>query len=96
MQNKKALVIAVTVALAIPGYSLAAKGDDADSVIELYGKPYPEIVVPSGSGPTEAGSQVSTLSPAPSGEKGIIRKTEMESSNSRFGIRGHEKLSSDV
>jgi predicted porin len=96
MQNKKALVIAVTVALAIPGYSLAATGDDADSVVELYGKLYPEIVVPSGSGPTAAGSQVSTLSPAPSGEKGIIRKTEIESSNSRFGIRGHEKLSSDL
>lgn len=102
MQNKKALVIAVALAFSAP--AAWAKGDDGgdrkgpepDSVIEMYGKAYPELVFPSGRGATAAGSTVSTLSPKPTGENEIIRRTEMESSNTRLGFRGHEKLSSDL
>ena len=94
MQNKKLLVLAVGAALVYPAVSFA-KGDkegDADSVVELYGRVYPELIREKGKDATPAGSEVSTLSAAPTGKTGIIERNEMESSNSRFGVRGHEKL----
>ena len=87
--HKKSLVLAIAAALAVPA---AYAKDDADSVVELYGKLYPEIVQPHGSGATAAGSAHATLGAAPTGENSFISRTEMESSNSRFGVRGHEKL----
>jgi len=97
MQNKKALVLAVSAALMIPLASHAAKGGgekeaDPDSVVEMYGKLYPEIVRQNGSGATQAGSTVATYAAAPTGAEAIITRNEMESSNSRLGFRGHEKL----
>ncbi|HET9580670.1 MAG TPA: porin [Usitatibacter sp.] len=99
MQNKKALAIAVGLVFAVPAVHAQERensGPEPDSVIQMYGKLYPEVVFPSGHGPTAAGSTVSTLSPKPTGEGGIIRRTEVESSNSRLGFRGHEKLSRDL
>jgi predicted porin len=98
MYNKKLLVLAIGAAFTAP-CAFAQKGgggkddkSDPDSVVVLYGKLYPEIVRPSGSGATEVGRTVATLADAPTGTTGIIRRNEMESSNSRFGVRGHEKL----
>ena len=109
MQNKKVLVVAIGAALMVPGMALAQKGGggkdkpEADSVVELYGKVYPELVFPDSSGATSASastaatsSSYSTLSVRPAGENAVIRRTEMESSNSRFGVRGHEKIGADL
>ena len=95
MQNKKLLVLAVGAALVYPAVSFAKgedKGSDADSVVELYGRVYPELLREKGKGPTDAGATVSTLAAAPTGKSGIIERNEMESSNSRLGVRGQEKL----
>jgi predicted porin len=109
MQKRKLLAAAVSAALIIPGAALAQKrggsseGPEPDSVVELYGKVYPEIVVPDSSGATSPSastvansSSYSTLSQRPTGENAVIRKTEMESSNSRFGVRGSERLGGDL
>ena len=92
--KEKALVAAVCAAIAMP--AAGAKGPEPDSVVELYGKAYPEIVIPHGSGATEAGTTTCTICAKATGDNEIIRRTEMESSNSRFGIRGHEKLGRDL
>jgi predicted porin len=95
--QKKALVLAVSAALVVPlayakGEGKEEGGSDPDSVVELYGKLYPEIVTERGSGATAAGTATSTLAGAPQGTNAIITRYEMESSNSRFGVRGQEKL----
>ena len=93
--HKKALVLAVGAALMMPGAFAATKGsadDGPDSVVELYGKLYPEMIRESGKGATEVGATVSTLAGAPTGGTGIVKRNEMESSNSYFGVRGSEKL----
>jgi predicted porin len=97
MHNKKRLVMALGAALAAQG-ALAAGGHDetggegVDSIVVLYGKIYPEVIRPSGKDATPAGTVVSTLAGTPTGTSGIIRRSEMESSNSNFGVRGSEKL----
>ena len=98
MHNKKALILALGAALAIP-CAYAQKGgggkdkeSDPDSVVEMYGKVYPEIVRQKGSGATSVGEPVATFAAAPTGTNSIITRNEMESSNSRIGWRGHEKL----
>jgi predicted porin len=93
--HKKALVLAVGAALMLPGAFAASKGggdDGPDSVVELYGKIYPELVREKGKGATDAGTSVATLAGAPTGGTGIVRRTEMESTNSNFGVRGQERL----
>ena len=102
MYNKKALILAVGAALAMPcAFAQKGggkdKGGDPDSLVELYGKAYPEIVREKGKGATEvtctaANGCLATFAAAASGSNAIITRNEMESSNSRFGIRGHEKL----
>ena len=97
MHNKKLLIVALAAAFAAPG-AFAQKGggekgsEDADSVVVLYGKVYPEVVRQYGSGATQAGTAVATFAAAPTGSESIITRNEMESSNSRFGVRGHERL----
>jgi len=94
MHNKKLLALAVGAALVYPQLC-AAKGEkatEADSVVELYGRIYPEIIREKGKDATPAGTTVSTLSAAPTGTSSIIERNEMESSNSRLGVRGHERL----
>ena len=96
--QKKALILAVSAALVMPAAMAQKKGGDKgekadpDSVVELYGKVYPELVFPSSDGATETGRATCTICGPAQGENAIIKKTEMESSNSRFGLRGHEKL----
>jgi predicted porin len=98
--QKKTLVLAIGAALMVPGMALAQKGgggkSDADSVVELYGKAYPELVFPSSKGATGTGTTTCTICEPSAGENNIIEKTEMESSNSRLGVRGHEKLGADL
>jgi predicted porin len=92
--QKKALVFAVSAALMAP-CAFAKGGDkegDPDSVVELYGKIYPEIVREHGSGATPAGATTATFAGAAQGGNAVISRSEMESSNSRFGVRGSEKL----
>ena len=101
--NKKALVLAIGAALMIPG-AYAQKGggaksgdSDPDSVVVLYGKLYPEIVRQKGKGATSttctaANGCLATFAAAASGVNSVITRNEMESSNSRFGVRGYEKL----
>lgn len=96
MHKQKALVGAIALAVAMPAAYAKSSGPEADSVIELYGKLYPEVVVPTGSGATGAGETVATFAQKPTGSNNIVRRTEIESSNSRFGFRGHEKLATDL
>jgi predicted porin len=96
MYKKKLLVVALSAAFVAPA-AMAAGGHDEEGaegadVVVLYGKIYPEIVRPSGKDPTAAGTVVSTLATAPTGISGIIKRSEVESSNSSFGVRGQEKL----
>src|SRR4051794_23886954 len=102
--QKKALVLALGAALAMSS-AYAQKGGGGgekdpwsgpDSVVEMYGRLYPEINYPNGSGATAAGSTVSTLSAAPTGSGSIISRTEVESSNSRIGWRGYERVGRDL
>src|SRR6185436_6926064 len=95
--QKKALVFAVSAALMIPcAYAQKRGGDkedaDPDQIVELYGKLYPEIVRQRGSGATAAGTPTASFAGAAQGGNAIISRQEMESSNSRFGVRGSEKL----
>lgn len=100
--QKKVLVLAVGAALMIPcAYAQKGGGRDtgkpeADTVVELYGKVFPELVFPSSSGATAAGVAVCTICDPAEGTNNVIKRTEMESSNSRFGVRGHEKLGKDL
>lgn len=89
--QKKALVLALGAAFVIQG-AYAQKKAEPDSVVELYGKVYPELVFPSSKGATSEGQATCTICDPAVGENNIIRRTEMESSNSRFGVRGHERL----
>jgi predicted porin len=95
--HKKILVGAVAAAVSIPGMAIAAtEFGSGDNVVELYGRAYPEIIIPHGSGATAAGTAVATFAGTPTGENSIIRRTEVSSSNSRFGVRGHERLGGDL
>jgi len=96
--QRKALVLAVSAMFVMPAAFAAseksekAEGPEPDSVVELYGKVYPEIVRQYGHSPTGKGEAVATFASPPTGDSNIITRNEMESSNSRFGFRGHEKL----
>ena len=99
MQNKKLLAVAVGAALMCPSANAAKNTDrpevgaEPDSVVELYGRVYPEMIREYGKDPTPAGTTVATIAAAPpTGVKSIITRNEMESSNSRLGVRGQEKL----
>lgn len=98
--NKKTVVVAVAAAMLVPAAAWAqrggGKGGDSDSVVTLYGKIYPELVFPSSSGATEKGRATCTICDTAAGENAIVKRTEVESSNSRFGIRGHERLGPDL
>ena len=98
--QKKALILAVSAAFVMP-VAFAKSGDksekaEPDSVVELYGKVYPEIIWPSSSGATDASRTLCTICGSAAGENAIIKRQEVESSNSRFGVRGHERLSGSL
>jgi predicted porin len=95
--QKKALLIAVGMALAAQGAWAQKKGGDKekaepDSVVELYGKVYPEIYIPDSSGASSTSTVTCTICTPAAGESAVVRRTMLESSNSRFGVRGHERL----
>jgi predicted porin len=90
--QRKALVIAVGLALAAPLAWAQEEESGADAVV-LYGKLYPELNSARGKDPTPAGTPVATLtSQAPTGTSGIINRVEMNGSNTNLGVRGSEKL----
>jgi predicted porin len=94
--QKKALVLAVGAVLMATG-AYAQKsggkgGSEPDSVVELYGKVYPEIYIPDSSGATGSGTTTCTICSPAEGENAVVKRNMLESSNSRFGIRGHERL----
>jgi predicted porin len=95
MYKKKLLVVALSAAFAAPA-AIAAGGHDESGnegadVVVLYGKIYPEIVRPYGKDATAPGTVVSTLAGAPTAGA-ILTRSEVESSNSNFGVRGQEKV----
>src|SRR5690349_8050996 len=93
--HKKILVMAV--AAAIPAVCSAAKDTPWDAnVVELYGKVYPEVLHISGKDATPAGTPVATIAGTPTGNSGIVKRQEMQSSNSRLGVRGQEALGRDL
>ena len=95
--HKKRIALAIGAALAVTAAHAKDDWDGPNSVVTMYGKLYPEIVEPSGSGATAAGSTVATITNGkPTGESNIVQRTEMQSSNSRLGWRGYEKLGRDL
>ena len=95
--QKKQIALALGAALAVSAAQAKDDWDGPSSVVTMYGKVYPEIVEPSGSGATDAGTAVATITNGkPTGDSGIIKRTEMQSSNSRVGWRGYEKLGRDL
>ena len=70
--------------------ALAAQAAGAQSVV-LYGRLFPEVVWTRMTGSTEPGTPASTLGALPTGET-FANVVKMDSSNSRFGIRGEEPL----
>lgn len=100
--QKKAIVLAVAASLMGPlafAEDEEKKGpagkSDPDSVVVLYGKVYPEITAVSSKGATAVGSTVCTIC-RPAAATSFVSRNEIESSNSRFGIRGYEKLGGDL
>ena len=90
--QKKALLVAVGMALAVQGaWGQKKEKPDPDSVVELYGKVYPEFYIPDSSGATAAGVATCTICTPAAGESAVVRRTMIESSNSRFGVRGHDQ-----
>ena len=75
---------------------VAVTGAVVPNVVELYGKVYPELIRPSGSGATDANAAVATIAGKPTGVDNIIDRTEMSSSNTRVGVRGQEKVGHDL
>ena len=96
MQNKKALVVAVGFALAASAAYAAEKGPEPDSVVELYGRVYPEFAHSQGKDATAKGTATCTICGAAQGENAVIDRTLVEAPNSRLGVRGHEKLGGDL
>ena len=86
MNTKKMLAVLVAGACGAP---LLASAQDAPVV--LYGKLYPQFTGISSSGETATTGPRNTLSGAPSGTA-IVSHNEVQSSNSRLGIRGKENL----
>jgi predicted porin len=85
------MVLAVGTALAAPS-ALAQYKSPAGSDWELYAKFYPEWTLTSGGGATPVGETVATLSAAPTGTGAIIKRPEMQISNTYLGFRASRDL----
>ncbi len=86
--NRKAMVLAVGAALAAP----SAYSQQASDKWEIYGKFYPEMTHDGSSGPTAAGTPVSTLAIPATGVNGLVHRWEMQISNTYIGFRGSRDL----
>src|SRR6266849_6888483 len=86
--NRKAMVLAVGAALAAP----SAYSQQASDKWEIYGKFYPEMTHDGSSGPTAAGTPVSTLAIPATGGNGLVHRREMQISNTYIGFRGSRDL----
>src|SRR5882672_9961892 len=95
LMYRKAMVLAVGAALAAPS-AFAQVKSPAGSDWEFYGKFYPEVTYTSGGGATPAGETVSPLSAAPTGQGAIIKRPEMQISNTYIGFRASRDLGSGV
>ena len=93
--QKKALLIAVGAAIAMQS-AWAQKKPEPDSVVELYGKVYPELYWPTSKGATAAGTATCTICSPATGTNEVVKRQMLESSNSRLGVRGHEKLAPNL
>ena len=91
LHRKKLLALALTTALGAPALASAQTSE-----VVLYGKFYPEIEWTRGHGATDASTPVATMARAPTGDPNTHNIYGMSSSNSRFGIRGTERLSSTL
>jgi predicted porin len=82
------------------------KKKEPSRLIELYGKLYPELMAPTsglwhpavfgneGATPDDA-TNVATFAASLDGSPLVMREIEFASSNSKFGLRGHQKLGGD-
>jgi predicted porin len=77
--------ILLAVAVVVVAHPAAAQS------VAIYGRLYPEVIWTRMTGATPAGTKVSTLASAPTGE-GFSNVVKVDSSNSRFGFRGEEPL----
>lgn len=92
LHRKKLLALALASVAGVPAVAAAQ-----ESSVVLYGKFYPEWITGKAKGSTQAGSSVATLvvaPPAVTGDTGTINS--VQASNSRFGIRGEERLGGDL
>jgi len=89
------MVLAVGAALAAPS-AFAQVKSPAGSDWEFYGKFYPEVTYSSGGGATPAGETVSALSAAPTGQGAIVKRSEMQISNTYIGFRASRDLGSGL
>jgi predicted porin len=80
---------ALAVALSVFALPAAAQS------VQVYGRLYPELVWTRITGATGAGSEVSTLASPPGGVS-ISSAAQIDSSNSRMGLRGDEPLGAGV
>lgn len=87
MNTKKLLAVLVAGACGAP---LLASAQSA-SPITFYGNLYPQFAIVSTSGATASTGPRNTLSGAPGGVE-LARHNEVQSSNTRLGFRGSEKL----
>jgi predicted porin len=86
MNNKNMIAIGIGAALALPATVQAQVN------VAVYGKLYPQINKVRVQGASPAGTPVSSLTAAPTAANADRDLLLMESSNSRIGFRGTEKL----
>ncbi|MEP6872694.1 MAG: porin [Anaerolineaceae bacterium] len=90
LHRKKLLALALATAAGLPAMASAQTAS-----VSIYGRLYPELVWGKASGSTSPGTTVSTLSPNPT-DGSTPNIYSVQASNSRLGIRGEEKIGSDL
>ena len=68
----------------------------AQTSLQIYGKAYPYLLEDRGTGASDVGTPVSSLSPAATGAVGLRSQHGLASGNSRIGFRGTEDLGNGV
>ena len=95
--QKKVLAAAIGAALIIPGTVLAKDKPEPDSVVEFYGKAYPELVFPSTAGNATPASRASgandptycTICLRPEGENAVVKNRDlMGATNPKDAAKG--------